>query len=174
MAISVASNAAVIGGSTVAVPAQGLVTTIGGQAVTVQPLLDPSNAGADPAASTGANQDPSDPANNAPSTFVVGAQTFTATPGQPLVIAGATLAPGSAITISGHTYSQGSSGVVVDGTSTVALPAAIGSPTAPSPTVVTLGSLQVTATPGQPIVISGSTLAPGSAVTVDGLSLIHI
>lgn len=152
--ISVASNAAVIAGSTVSIPPQGLETTVGGQALTVKPQSDP-DPGSDPAASAGVQD---------PSTFTFGTQAITATPGLPLVVAGSTLASGSELTVNGQIYSQGSAGLVIGGTSTVPLQAAgsgLGSK-------FTIGTQAITASPGQPLIIAGSTLLSGSAITVNG------
>ena len=92
---------------------------------------------------------------------------ITATPGQPLVIAGQTILPGgTALTVSGHVFSQSGTQLVIDGTRTVDLPTAA---TQAATTISVDPSFSITATPGQPVVIAGQTILPGGpAVTASG------
>jgi hypothetical protein len=151
-----------------------------------EPSDNPADPPSDPAISDGApvaggNGDPSQPAipsgdagqvvNHDPAVISVGSQLVTATPGQPLVVAGTTIAPNAAVTVDGHTLSSGSVGLIVDGTPVLAPPNSGGQ--APAVTF-TIGSQTLTASAGDAadpsaVVVAGTTLTPGgSATTING------
>lgn len=130
LAVSVDSNVAVIAGSTIIVPLQGLLTTIDGQAVTVKPLSDPTDSNVDPVADpipstvpgSGTAQHPENQIGGFASSFAVDSQFLTVTPGQPLVIEGSTVSPGGpAAIIGGQTMSEDSTALIVDGPNTIPL-----------------------------------------------------
>lgn len=110
-------------------------------------------------------------ANNSPTAISVGSSLITATPGRPLVVAGTTLAPNVPVVVDGHTLSSGSAGLVVDGTSVIALPGSGGQTPAAE---FTIGSQTFTASAANAaspseIVIAGTTLSHGGpAATISG------
>lgn len=109
-------------------------------------------------------------ANNEPTVISVGSQLITATPGKPLVVAGTTIVSNAAITVDGHTFSSGSAGLIVDGTSIIAIPG--GGSQAPA-AVLTVGSQTLIASPDvadpSAIVVGGTTLSRGGpAATIGG------
>lgn len=119
--ISVGNGYVVIAGSTITSPLLLVTAVVAGQTFAVGPagtgLSGPSgNPGTvftydgskDPAAATAVTIDPS---------FII-----TATPGQPVVVAGQTIVPGgAALTVSGYVLSEIGTELVIDGTRTVDL-----------------------------------------------------
>ncbi|KAI9700943.1 MAG: hypothetical protein M1820_006588 [Bogoriella megaspora] len=109
--------------------------------------------------------DPNNPTTPQASAAIVtlGGQTYTAKPGQPLIVGSSTIAAGGpAATVSGQTISMGSAGVNVGGNE-VAF-----SSSYPSATVE-IGGQKYTVSAGKPLVIGGSMISPnGPAATIAG------
>jgi hypothetical protein len=140
------------------------------------PPSDPAISGDAPV--TGGNGDasqPVDPGDNAgqvvkhnPTVITVGSQVITATPGQPLVVAGTKIVSNAAVTVDGHTLSSGSAGLIIDGTSNVALPSSGGQ--APAVTFAigsqTLTASALDAADPSAIAIAGTTLSPGGPAAI--------
>ncbi|KAK3659482.1 hypothetical protein LTR56_001372 [Elasticomyces elasticus] len=148
------SASVIIGGSTAQIGTTQAFTTVDEQTLTLY--------------STSSDAATNNPVGTAFLTVIsVGSQTITATPGQPLVISGSTLSSGQPATVGGHTVSSNSVGLIIEGTSTVRLPA--GSNPQSADSVVTLSGQITTASTGSSgaMIISDSTLIPGgSAATV--------
>jgi hypothetical protein len=102
--------------------------------------------------------------------ITVGDSIFVANPGSTFFLGGQTLVPGQAITFYGTMVSlePSASFVVVNGaTSAITNSAARG-----LPAEITFGGQVITASPaGDTFVVNGHTLAPGSAIEVDGTTL---
>ncbi|GME27547.1 hypothetical protein GTA08_BOTSDO02055 [Neofusicoccum parvum] len=106
-----------------------------------------------------------------PTQVTIAGQTYTLTPGQPLVISGTTIFPGGpAATISGTPISLAAGGLIIAGSSTLVLPTAAASAPAQG-ALITLGGAAHTASEGAngAVVIDGTTLTPGGpAATISG------
>ena len=178
--ISLASSGGniVIGSSTVALPSQS-VFTVGGSTFTAAAggfAIAPGTTLTPGGAATISGTVISLPASGgnlvigsaiiplpSQSVFTVGSQTFTANPTGFVVAPGTTLTPGGAATISGTMISLPSSGGnLIIGSSTIPLP---------PQSIFTIGSQTFTASAFGFAIAPGTTLLPGSSLTLSGTLL---
>ena len=188
--VSVGPSGVAVGGtdvpfSAISGPQQSdAVITVGGQAYTARPgqpivIFGTTLSDGSPAATIDGQQVSVGPdgiqvgdsdipftahASEPSAVFSIGGHTYTAGPGQPVVIDGTTVSPGgSLVTIDGQPVSLGSNGVVV-GTSTI--PFTRGVPASPE-AVFSLGNQLVTAVDSSGhVVIGGTTLSAGGPALI--------
>lgn len=113
------------------------------------------------------------PASAPAAVIVVGSNSITANPDSVFVIGGQSLSPGGAVIVDGTSITLDSAGqvAVVGGVTqqVQTVPAAQNEPPAPAPTpIFSIGDQTITAHPNAPIVVAGETIAPGTAVVVEG------
>ncbi|KAK5717934.1 hypothetical protein LTR15_008777 [Elasticomyces elasticus] len=125
------------------------------------------DASASAVAINGVTQD-LQPVSPATAIFTANGQTFTARASSALVIAGQTLQPGSEATIAGTTYSLAPSGsaLVVNGATQTAQSLALA--TSSDAPVFVVNDQAIHEDLSSNAIISGQTLAPGSATVIDG------
>ncbi|KAK5712884.1 hypothetical protein LTR17_017853 [Elasticomyces elasticus] len=125
------------------------------------------DASASAVAINGVTQD-LQPVSLATAIFTANGQTFTAGASSAVVIAGQTLQPGSEATIAGTTYSLAPSGsaLVVNGATQT--PQSLASATPSDAPVFMVNDQTIHEDLSSNAIISGQTLAPGSATVIDG------
>ncbi|KAK4902112.1 hypothetical protein LTR27_001014 [Elasticomyces elasticus] len=151
------SSAIVIAGQTLQ---PGSQTVVAGTTYSLE-------ASASAVAINGVTQD-LQPVNPATAIFTANGQTFTAGASSALVIAGQTLQPGGEATIAGTTYSLAPSGsaLVVNGATQT--PQSLASATPSDAPVFMVDDQTIHEDSSSNAIISGQTLAPGSATVIDG------